>query len=276
MDNGMTSLLRRIAFAFVAAVGISLPASATTFSIDYTDLWYIPTESGWGLNVIQQGNVMFATLFVYGTDNTPRWYVASDVESSNGTTWTGVLYKTTGPYFGVPWTGSANVTPAGSLTLTFNTISTGTLTYVADGVTVTKQVQRTATRTENIAGTYLGGLTASGSSCNGVNNGPILIFGGPVVVTQNTSSGATSIVVNFTNSNGVAGVCTFNGTYTQIGKPANFAGTWSCTIGGSAYNNGSFTMSELEATLRGFNARFTGSDQFCQYAGNFGVVRDIQ
>jgi len=72
----MTSLLRRIAFAFVAAVGISLPASATTFSIDYTDLWYIPTESGWGLNVIQQGNVMFATLFVYGTDNTPRWYVA--------------------------------------------------------------------------------------------------------------------------------------------------------------------------------------------------------
>jgi hypothetical protein len=278
MDNDMKALPRLAAVAITcAALGSALPASASTFSVDYTDLWYIPAESGWGLNLIQQNNTLFATLFVYGSDNTPRWYVASEVSGSNGTNFSGALYSTVGPYFGGAWN-SAAYTPTlvGSISIAFNTPTTATVTYVVNGVTVTKSVQRQTWKGENLTGNYLGGLTANASSCNNGGNGPILVFGAPVTVAHNTSNQATQIVVNFTTSAGAASVCTFTGTYGQAGKLGSLNGNWSCTVGGSAFNNGPFTMTELQATNRGFTARFQGSDQFCQYAGNFGVVRDTQ
>jgi hypothetical protein len=44
----------------------------------FTDLWDNPQESGWGANVVQQLETAFVTLFVYGPDGKPMWYVASD------------------------------------------------------------------------------------------------------------------------------------------------------------------------------------------------------
>jgi hypothetical protein len=84
----MTRFSRRAAAAFAFALGCSAPAQATTFSPDFTDLWYNSAESGWGLNVIQQGNALFGTLFVYGSDNSARWFVADGmlpVDSVAGT-----------------------------------------------------------------------------------------------------------------------------------------------------------------------------------------------
>ena len=98
------TFLRRFAAAAFASLAFALPASATNFSTDYTDLWFNPSESGWGVNVIQQGNTLFATLFVYGTDQSPRWYVASGLVASSSTVFSGQLFQTTGPYFGAAWT----------------------------------------------------------------------------------------------------------------------------------------------------------------------------
>lgn len=276
MDKTMKSLLRSLAFTLAAAFGVAAPASASTSSVDYTDMWYIPAESGWGLNLTQQSNLVFVTMFVYGSDNTPRWYVAQ-VESSNGSNFTGTLYKTTGSYFGAPWVaGLSTTTPAGSMSIVFSTPTTATVTYSVDGVTVTKSVQRQTWRGENLTGNYLGGLTANASSCNNGGNGPIIIFGTSMTVAHNTSSQAVTMTLNAPAASGASATCIFAGTYGQQGKLGSIAGNWSCTVGGSPSNSGTFTMSELQATIRGFNARFTGQDQFCQYAGNFGVVRDIQ
>jgi len=273
----MKSLLRSLAFSLVAAFGIAMPAAASTSSVDYTDLWYIPAESGWGLNLIQQNNVIFATMFVYGTDNTPRWYVASDLESSNGTNFSGALFKTTGSYFGAAWNPSqATATPAGSMSIVFNSPTSATLTYTADGATVTKSVQRQTWKAENLSGNYLGGLTANTSQCTSGSNQPVLIFGTSMTVQHNTSSQAVTIILNAPSSSGSTATCTFSGTYGQSGKLGTISGNWSCVVGGTPSNSGIFTMSELQATIRGFNARFTGQDQFCQYTGNFGVVRDVQ
>jgi hypothetical protein len=273
MDNDMTSLLRRIVFTLAATCGIATSASASTFSVDYTDLWYIPAESGWGLNLIQQNNVIFATLFVYGSDSTPRWYVASDLESANGTGFSGVLYRTSGPYFGNPWTGGNASVPAGSMSLTFNTTNSATLTYTADGVTVTKQIQRQTWKGENLTGSYLGGLTAAGSQCaSGTTD--ILMFG-TVAVAHNTSSQAATLTINFTTGSGGAATCTFAGTYGQNGRQGNINGNFSCTVNGAAANSGVFNVTELESSIRGFNGRFQGKDQFCTYDGNIGVMRDI-
>jgi hypothetical protein len=276
MDNDMTSLLRRIAFTLAAALGFALPASASTFSVDYSDLWYIPAENGWGLNLIQQNNVLFATMFVYGSDGTPRWYVASDLESSNGTNFSGVLYKTTGPYFGAAWNSSYTPTAAGTMTIVFNSPTSASLTYVVDGITVGKTLQRQTWKGENLSGTYVGGLAANASSCNTVANGKIYITGGGMSVAHNAASQAVTITLPSTTNTGASSICTFNGTYGQQGKLGSIAGTWSCVINGAPYNNGTFTMSELQSTVRGFNAKFQGQDQFCQYNGNFGVVLDPQ
>ncbi|HET9470218.1 MAG TPA: hypothetical protein VFO24_03875, partial [Usitatibacter sp.] len=92
-------------FATLAAAAIlcaAPPAHATTYSTDFTDLWFNPNESGWGVNVIQQYNTLFATMFIYGTDTAPRWFVAPDVEPSpagSQNVFTGQLYQTTGPSF---------------------------------------------------------------------------------------------------------------------------------------------------------------------------------
>src|SRR5258706_14384369 len=72
----MLKSLARLGAAFITAITLSAPAAASTFSIDYSDLWGggqpAPTENGWGLNLLPQGGVSFPTLFVYGSGDTPR------------------------------------------------------------------------------------------------------------------------------------------------------------------------------------------------------------
>jgi hypothetical protein len=278
----MMRILRFAAVALLAALAFAQPARATTYSTDFTDLWYIPAESGWGLNLIQQNQTMFGTLFVYDTTTAPHWYVASELEpttSGNTTTWMGTLYSTTGPYFGASSFNPNNVvnTVVGTMNITFTSDTTASLLYTVNGAVITKTIQRQTFRGNVLTGNYLGGLTAQGTSChNGVSNGAILIFG-PLTVThtnpQSTSS-QVSMTVDFkpdANNNPQAH-CTFTGAYTQSGKLGTIAnGNWTCTTS----NQGTFTMTQIEASTNGLASKFHGTDQFCTYDGQFGGIRDI-
>ncbi|MEO7743358.1 MAG: hypothetical protein ABIR98_10500 [Usitatibacter sp.] len=264
----MKSNLRRYAAAFLTAIGFAMPASATSFGTDYTDLWFNPAESGWGVNVIQQSGTLFATLFVYGADNTPRWYVASDLRGGQNS-FTGLLYQTFGPAFSATWTGSATVTQVGSMTFTFSSFSTGTLSYTVNGVTVNKAIQRQTFAGNNMAGNYIGGMTAVASSCaSSADNGFALITG---LLTVAHGSGNPSMRVDFRNNAGVSAQCTFTGPYSAAGRLASITGTFTCTLG----SNGTFTMTEVDVSRNGFTAAFTGRDQFCTYNGFFGGIRDV-
>lgn len=269
----MISLLRRCAAGLLVALGFGLPASAATSGIDFTDLWYNPAESGWGVNLIQQNNVIFATLFVYGADSSARWFVASNLQGG-GSTFSGSLFQTTGPAFSSVFNPQAVTTTAvGSMTINFNSVSTGTLTYTVNGVSVTKSIQRQTWTGENLSGTYLGGLTASGSACrNGATNGAVLIFD---VLTVTHSGGNVSARVDFFNAQGTASQCTFSGPYGQNGKLGNVSGNFSCTFGSTPGNQGTFTISQISPSINGFTGAFSGSDQFCNYTGFFGGVRDV-
>jgi len=77
------------------------------------------------------------------------------------------------------------------------------------------------------------------------------------------------------NSAGTPSVCTFAGTYGQDGRLGNVNGTFSCTFGTAPGNQGNFQMTQLAATQNGFSGAFSGSDQFCNYSGFFGGVRDV-
>jgi hypothetical protein len=266
----MSSFLRRALACAAIALGFATPASAgTTFSTDYTDLWFNPSESGWGVNVIQQYETLFATLFVYGTDNTARWYVASDLRGSNATSFTGTLYQTTGPYFGAAWTGSAGVNAVGSMTFTFSSANAGTLTYTVNGVPVTKQIQRQTFRPNNIAGNYIGGMTALASSCaSSADNGFALITG---LLTVQHGASNPSMRVEFRNNAGVSATCTFTGPYAAAGRLGTITGNFTCTLG----SVGTFTMSEVDVGTNGFTSKFSGRDQFCTYTGYFGGIKDV-
>src|SRR5205085_6615179 len=66
-------------------LAVALDAGAATFSTDASDLWYASpaeSESGWGVNVSQQGNVLFLTMFVYGSGSQPTWLVGSNTAYS--------------------------------------------------------------------------------------------------------------------------------------------------------------------------------------------------
>lgn len=265
----MTSLFRRFFLPLLACTGFSLPTSATTYGTDYTDLWFVPSEPGWGLNVIQQYETIFATLFVYGADNTPRWYVASDLRSGQNF-FTGALYQTTGPAFSVAWNANAVVTQVGSMNLNFASASSGTLTYFVNGVRVDKTIQRQSFRTNNIAGNYIGGLVGRASACPSSTDNGIFYVTGRLTVQHGASN--PSMRVDYNTTTGTAANCTFTGVYGSSGRlGAITGGTFTCNFG----SGGTFTMSEIDASRNGFNAAFRGSDGACTLEGQFGGIKDI-
>lgn len=269
----MINLLKRHAAAILAALTVSLPAAATTYSTDYTDLWFIPAESGWGVNLTQQHEIIFATMFVFGSDNSDRWFTASEMTptpTGSQTTWSGTLYRTTGgTYFGSPWNPATVARPAvGTITLTFSSPNSATLTYSVNGVNVTKSITRFTWRFQQLAGHYIGGLTANGTNCRTVANGPILAFDNLSVAQNGTQ--VTMTVIYFTGPTTQA-QWTFTGVYTGSGKLGTITGTFTATTG----NAGSFTLSAINASPSGFSGLFSGSDQYCTYNGYFGGTRDV-
>ena len=114
----------------------------TTPLFDYTDLWWNPSESGWGFNIIQhQSNVIFGVIYTYDAPNRPMWYVLPGGAWTSSATFTGKLYRVTGSPGNAPFR-AGDVTEVGNATLLFNGANNATLTYSVDGVQVSKVIER--------------------------------------------------------------------------------------------------------------------------------------
>jgi hypothetical protein len=117
-----------------------------SYDVNVQDLWYnAPAESepGWGLNIAQQGEIAFATLFTYAANGRGLWLVMPRGDPiASGEGFSGPLYRTSGPPFNAsPWV-PIGFTAVGTMTVTFSNGNAGTLTYTVDGVSVTKQITR--------------------------------------------------------------------------------------------------------------------------------------
>jgi hypothetical protein len=111
-------------------------------SVNYQDLWWNPAESGWGVNVTHQSDILFATLFIYDAAGRDMWLVLSNGAKQPNGSFTGDLYRTVGPAFNVtPFVG-VTAPKVGTMTFTFQSGAAGTLVYTVDGVTITKTIQR--------------------------------------------------------------------------------------------------------------------------------------
>jgi hypothetical protein len=141
--NGVTVTKAITRFQFRApAPTCSWTAFDRASTTNFQDLWWNPAESGWGLSIAHQGAVLFASLFVYGADGQPTWFVMSEVTRAANGNWTGTLYRAAGPAFNAsPWT-TAVLTPVGSVNMAFADGNALTLTYTVNGITVTKSMQR--------------------------------------------------------------------------------------------------------------------------------------
>src|SRR6266571_2205374 len=116
-------------------------AAGRAAAVDYTDIWYLPAEAGWGVNVVQSDNFLFITFFVYGADGHPTWYTAQFTKDDSGN-FNGTLFSTMGTYFALPWTGFTGG-PAGTVSFQPTGPSTAKLVYAVVGLpTVTKNIQR--------------------------------------------------------------------------------------------------------------------------------------
>ena len=120
------------------------PRTGTVPRADYGDMWWVPSESGWGVSIHQHpSNVLFVAWFVYGADGKPSWYVMPTGEWQTTTYYAGTVYKTTGPYFaGAFDPASVSVAPAGTAYPSFLTYQTAIFGYVVDGVAGQKSLVR--------------------------------------------------------------------------------------------------------------------------------------
>lgn len=262
----MRRILKIAALVFAMLVP-SHALAANTWGTDFSDLWWNPSESGWGANVAHQGEIIFMTVFVYGADNRVRWYVAPAMASQGGvnsSTFIGTLHETAGPYLGDSTFNpqAVGIRTVGNATLQFGAVEAGVLTYSVDGALVTKAIERQTFRANNLAGTYFGAEVGTVAGCGTGSAG----FENKTELSVSHSGNAIAIQTTLSSTLS----CTYTGTYFQSGRMGQIQGSMNCTNG----SQGAFVAAEIEAGHLGFLARYTvdyGSG--CIETGRMGGMR---
>lgn len=264
-------LARRLGILAVACVGLGAHAMST-FSNDTTDLWWNQNESGWGINIIQQSNILFATLFVYDTTGVPHWYVASSMTGNNVApyTFSGRLYETTGPAFSTPSFDPAAVTrrDVGDISFQFTPPNTGVLAYTVDGVKVSKQVTRQTWAANNLAGTFAGAQVLQKAASAAPSCAPKTGLQ-PFDTISITHPADNSFSMVASSTNAPLEQCRYTGTYSQAGHIGLVDGVYACDSGA----NGTFQLREVELGTNGFAANVSETDRGCGVNGNIAAIR---
>jgi len=140
----MTMLTRRSRFlaaaaALLASLWLAPAAAQSTPATNYSDMWYLPAESGWGISFVQHpsGNV-YAVWYTYDprvpdTANAgnfvPLWIVLAGAGNwTSPTSFTGPVYVTNGLPFSATGT-NTRVASVGTFTFNFSDANNGTFTY---------------------------------------------------------------------------------------------------------------------------------------------------
>jgi hypothetical protein len=185
----------------------------------------------------------------------------------SGSTWTGDLYTGTGPYFGTVPFNPANVVArkAGTMTWVPQTLGAGTLSYVADGVAVTKNVVRQTLAFDDYSGTYLGAFHFTTTSCTDMSGNAAGEV--PLITISITQTGQSiGFVASFLGEG-----MTISGTLSQAGQFGTVLGTYTDTTGDS----GTASISALNVQTNAISGTFSQSSavEGCQTVGYFAGMR---
>ena len=109
---------------------------------NYQGLWWNPSEPGWALHTTHQGDVVFAIWFTYDAAGKATWFSFA-AQKSGAQTYTGTVYRTTGPAFSAaPTSSPVTNTAVGTATLDFTDRSHGTFAFNVNGISQTKAIER--------------------------------------------------------------------------------------------------------------------------------------
>ena len=144
-----SSPVRAISISPTLVSALVKPAIATSASQrNYSDIWWNPLESGWGVTIADHVTNIFAILYAYRADGRPVWFAVPGGTFSQGRRiFQGSVYFTTGPAY-TSDTFDPNlvvVTNVGSATFDFAPpgLASGIalLSYTINGVSKVKQIQ---------------------------------------------------------------------------------------------------------------------------------------
>jgi hypothetical protein len=259
---------------FVGVLVTSLLAGAASYSVDRSDLWWVATESGWGIQLVQRRDVIFATLFVYDNGTSPVWYSAT-LTPSSVSNWSGDLLATTGPWFGtVPFNPLAVIrTVVGTMSFVATSDEGGTLTYSVNGVQVTKSVVRQTLKDDDYSGSYAGMIHQVAQGCP--NPADLGITDNRMDFDIAQSGQSLSIQ---SQQQGMFPVCQSSGSFATSGQLASSQQViGSCSDGSSKGNV--MALSRINVTPSGVMMDFTApstnlGSKGCSFAGSiFGIRR---
>jgi hypothetical protein len=255
--------------------------AANPIDVDATDLWWNSQESGWGVNIIHQSNVMFLTFFVYGPDGRARWYVGPETRCGGAPrdmeqVCTGPLYETSGPVVSTAFDpGAVQRRLVGDVTFLYRRPYGGTLNYRIDGVGTGRFVRRQTWALADLSGEYhlMRVAGANRRPQTGCAEVPTTFRDlGTVIVEHSGSS------VRLATVPGPWPRCEYTGTYSQEGRMGHITGSFTCTANdssGSSAESGTFTLDEVEVSPRGLMARYAARSNAsgCAVFGNVSGVR---
>jgi hypothetical protein len=73
---------RALAWIKLGLMVAALPLSAS--ASNYSDIWWNPSESGWGLTIADHDTNIFAVWYTYRAEGRPVWYTIPGGAFSNG------------------------------------------------------------------------------------------------------------------------------------------------------------------------------------------------
>ena len=128
---------------FACALAATAASAQVTPAANFTDMWWNPAESGWGINFTQHAatNKAFVVWYTYdpreaetttpeSTDFKPMWVVLPDSTWTSPTTMTGAVYVTNGTPFSQAWNPAAfSAQQVGTFTFSFTDASNGVFTW---------------------------------------------------------------------------------------------------------------------------------------------------
>jgi hypothetical protein len=99
--------------------------------LDYTDLWESPSESGWGMSIVQHDlDRVFVIVYSYRADGRPLWLALTGGSWESPTRFFGEVYRVSGPSAAATFNpGAVSSSLVGFLRVEFDSPQTGTATF---------------------------------------------------------------------------------------------------------------------------------------------------
>ena len=207
---------------FAICLGPLLVAGPLRATIaNYQDWWWNDQQSGHGLNIGQQNDVLFVSWFTYDEAGAGMWLTMA--AQLNGSVATGNWVRTTGPQLGTTFE-PANVvrTTVGTGTLTFANLHSASLDWTVNGKTGVVPLARMSWgSTLPASGEHQGRTRLEVKACAGG-----VTFNLPMTSTYTLDGNAITIVDDY-EATGTR-LCTMTGMLVPSGSYLKVHGSYSC------------------------------------------------